>query len=136
MDVDPLFAGPSVRDYHLRSKAGRWNPDRRTWVKDRVTSPCIDTGDPDTDWAAELWPHGQRMNLGAFGGTPQASMSTSPIGTPADLNNDNWVDAKDLHLFADLWLKVDILLAEDINRDGVVSLPDFALLADNWFWGR
>jgi hypothetical protein len=135
MDVDPLFAGPEARDYHLRSEAGRWNPDRRTWVRDRVTSPCIDAGDPKADWTAELWPHGKRINLGAFGGTVQAGMSLSTIGTAADLDNDGRVDATDLHILADVWLRADTLLAQDINRDGTVGLPDFALLVNDWSWG-
>ena len=135
MDVDPLFGNPNTRDYHLRSNAGRWDPERRTWFLDRLTSPCIDAGDPNSDWTAELWPHGKRVNLGAFGGTPEASMSSSMMGTRADLNNDGVVDAKDLHVFTDQWLKVDALLSEDINRDGIVDLPDFALLVNDWFRG-
>jgi hypothetical protein len=136
MDIDPLFGGPNTRDYHLRSKAGRWDPNGRIWFRDRLTSPCIDAGDPNSNWAAELWPHGKRINLGAYGGMPEASMSLSTIGTAADLNNDDAVDAKDLHMFSDRWLKAHMLLAEDINRDGVVSLSDFALLADHWLWER
>jgi len=62
-------------DYHLRSQAGRWNPQRQTWVQDVLTSPCIDAGNADSDWAAEPEPNGQRINMGAYGGTPQASMS-------------------------------------------------------------
>lgn len=68
-------------DYHLRSQAGRWNPDTQTlpaaagWVQDVLTSPCIDAGNPDSDWAGELLPNGERINMGAYGGTPQASMS-------------------------------------------------------------
>ena len=132
MDIDPQFADPGKRDYHLRSEAGRWNPDGETWRRDRLTSPCVDAGDPNSDWTGELWSHGKRINLGAFGGTSQASMSPSMISTPADLNNDGIVDAKDLHAFTDQWLKVEMLISEDINRDGIVNLPDFALLASDW----
>ena len=136
MDAAPHFAGPDARDYHVRSEAGRWAPRAQSWVRDRVTSPCIDAGDPNANWTAELWPHGRRTNLGAFGGTPQASMSLSIAGSPADLNSDDAVDAEDLRMLGDLWLKDDVLLAEDINRDGVVNLPDFALFADDWRWER
>ena len=62
-------------DYHLRSRAGRWYPNRQTWVSDVVTSPCIDAGNLDSDWTAELLPNGERINMGVYGGTPQASMS-------------------------------------------------------------
>jgi len=67
-------------DYHLKSQAGRWNPNSRTWIQDAVTSPCIDAGNPDSDWTAELLPNGGRINMGAYGGTPQASMSFSGGG--------------------------------------------------------
>jgi parallel beta-helix repeat protein len=67
-------------DYHLRSQAGRWDPNRQTWVSDVVTSPCIDAGNPDSDCTAELFPNGERINMGAYGGTPQASMSLSGGG--------------------------------------------------------
>jgi len=68
-------------DYHLRSRAGRWHPNRQTqpaaagWVHDVLSSPCIDAGNPDSDWTEELLPNGERINMGAYGGTPQASMS-------------------------------------------------------------
>jgi len=80
IDADPLFADPNNDDFHLKSEAGRWDPNSQTWVKDDVTSPCIDTGDPNSDWRAELWPHGERINIGAYGGTPEASMSLSDAG--------------------------------------------------------
>ncbi|MGB2862217.1 MAG: right-handed parallel beta-helix repeat-containing protein, partial [Sedimentisphaerales bacterium] len=57
-------------DYHLRSQAGRWHADSRTWLLDVLTSPCIDTGNPDSDYSAELPPNGDRINMGAYGGTP------------------------------------------------------------------
>ncbi len=64
-------------DYHLRSQAGRWHAGSQTWLQDVLTSPCIDTGNPDSDFSAELPPNGDRINMGAHGGTPQASMSFS-----------------------------------------------------------
>lgn len=80
IDSDPLFADAGNDDYHLKSQAGRWNPDTNEWVTDGSTSPCIDAGDPNSDWTAELWPHGKRINMGAYGGTPEASMSPSDVG--------------------------------------------------------
>ena len=78
IDVDPLFADAVINDYHLKSQAGRWDPKSSSWVKDDVTSPCVDTGDPGSDWSGEIWPHGERINMGAYGGTREASMSTRP----------------------------------------------------------
>jgi parallel beta-helix repeat protein len=64
-------------DYHLRSQAGRWHADSQSWLLDMLTSPCIDTGNPDSDCSAELQPNGDCINMGAYGGTSQASMSFS-----------------------------------------------------------
>jgi len=80
IDADPLFADPNNGDYHLKSQSGRWDPNSGSWVKDDVTSPCIDAGDPNSDWASETWPHGERINMGAYGGTRQASMSLETEG--------------------------------------------------------
>lgn len=74
-DADPLFADSENRDYHLKSEAGRWDPQSKSWVVDEVTSPCIDAGDPDYPVNDEPEPHGNRLNMGAFGGTAEASKS-------------------------------------------------------------
>lgn len=75
IDVDPLFADSANRDYHLKSKTGRWDPKTGTWVTDSVTSPCIDAGDPTTAVGSEPAPNGGRIDMGAYGGTAQASKS-------------------------------------------------------------
>ncbi len=133
INADPLFANPSG-DYHLKSQAGRWNPDTETWVMDAGTSPCIDAGDPNSDWTAELWPHGKRINIGAYGGTPEASMSLSTAGNIANLDNDpcDIVDFNDLALFVGKWLEEEVLLAEDLDRNGVVNFVDYAIFAQQW----
>ena len=99
LDVDPQFAcrgswldadDPNITvppgtpgaswicgDYHLKSEVGRWDSAAQDWVSDEVTSPCIDLGDPGSDWMSETWPHGERINLGVYGGTWQASLSPS-----------------------------------------------------------
>ncbi len=75
IDVDPLFADPANGDYHLKSQTGRWDPAGESWVPDDATSPCIDAGDPATSVGAEPEPNGGRINMGAYGGTAQASKS-------------------------------------------------------------
>ncbi len=55
---NPLFADPANGDYHLL--AG---------------SPCIDAGDPTTSVGSEPLPNGGRINMGAYGGTAEASTS-------------------------------------------------------------
>ena len=149
LSTDPCFAAPGYRndngtpaepwddfwvdgDYHLRSQAGRWDPNNQIWVQDDLTSPCIDAGDRGSDWTAELWPHGRRINMGAYGGTPEASMSLSSVGNIADLNNDDLVSCEDLMLFGEKWPWERALMAEDLNRDGIVDSHDFAVFADEW----
>ncbi len=122
-------------DYHLKSQAGRWDLAAGRWVTDTVTSPCIDAGDPVSDWSVELWPHGMRVNNGVYGGTPEASMSTSDLGSLADLNNDGYIGLHDLGRLAEKWLFLEDLLAEDLNRDGAVDFNDFGIMAFSWRYG-
>ncbi|MCP4258998.1 MAG: hypothetical protein GY774_16055 [Planctomycetes bacterium] len=75
IDTDPLFADPDKGDYHLKSQAGRWDPNSESWVVDDVTSPCIDAGDPNSPVGDEPEPNGSRINMGAYGGTAEASKS-------------------------------------------------------------
>ena len=75
---NPLFVDSANGDYHLKSKTGRWDPDSKTWVKDTVHSPCIDVGDPTSEYKNEPAPNGGRINMGAYGNTNEASKSTIP----------------------------------------------------------
>jgi parallel beta-helix repeat protein len=75
IDTDPFFADPDNGDYHLQSQAGRWSPTSQSWVTDQVNSPCIDTGDPDTPPGSEPLNNGGVINMGAYGGTSEASKS-------------------------------------------------------------
>lgn len=89
IDSDPLFVAPGLwqalsgtserqwieGDYHPMSRAGRWDPEERLWLQDALHSPCIDGGDPSSPLGFETGPHGGRVNMGAYGGTAQASRS-------------------------------------------------------------
>ena len=92
LNTDPLFADPSISDFHLKSQVGRWDPNSKSWVIDDLTSPCVDAGDPNSDWTSEIWPNGERINMGAYGGTQEASMSTEPqtISLPKVAYIYNW----------------------------------------------
>jgi len=70
---EPLFANTEAGDYRLQSQSGRWSPAEQIWVLDGINCPCIDTGDPNLNGAAEYAPSGGRINRGAFGGRAQAS---------------------------------------------------------------
>jgi len=138
IDKDPCFAEPGYwdpngtpeninddfwvdGDYHLKSQAGRWEPSENpksefrnpksaegSWVKDEVTSPCIDAGDPASPVGLEPFPNGGIINMGAYGGTAEASKSY--FGEPV----------------------CETIVAGDINGDCRVDFKDFALLAYHW----
>jgi hypothetical protein len=42
-------------------------------------SPCIDMGNPNDDVDQEHFPHGYRINIGAYGGTAEAQVTTTPV---------------------------------------------------------
>jgi hypothetical protein len=139
--ADPLFAAPGHwdangtpdrladdfwvnGDYHLKSQAGRWDPNSRNWVVDDVTSPCIDAGDPNSPIGWEPFPNGGRINMGAYGGTVEASKSY--FGQPpcqtviaGDINGDCKVDWLDLAILMSHWLEDG---REDF-RQGGDSIP-------------
>ncbi|MGB2863539.1 MAG: hypothetical protein WBC05_09470 [Sedimentisphaerales bacterium] len=68
-------------DYHLKSEAGQWDPNSQSWIKDDITSPCIDAGDPNSPIGDEPESSGGRINMGAYGGTPVASISTQDVNS-------------------------------------------------------
>ena len=85
IEVDPNFADAENGDFYLKSTDGRWNGS--TWVHDDVTSPCIDTGDPVSDYSNEPEPNGGRINMGAYGNTGEASKSPPPPASITNLQN-------------------------------------------------
>lgn len=110
IDSDPLFADAENGEYHLMSQAGRWDPNAGSWVQDDMTSPCIDAGDPTTPIGPEPFPNGGVVNMGAYGGTAQASKSW--FGGPVcetivagDVNGDCVVDFRDLSIMMLHWLE-------------------------------
>jgi len=76
-------------DYHLKSQTGRYDPNSESWVRDEVTSPCINAGDPNTPVGDELEPNGGRINMGAYGGTDQASKSFSDEPMVVNVNDSD-----------------------------------------------
>jgi len=50
-------------------------PNSQSWFIDDIQSPCIDAGDPNSPIGYEPSPNGLRINMGAYGGTLEASMS-------------------------------------------------------------
>jgi hypothetical protein len=112
IDADPCFADPDNEDYHVKSLGGRWDPNSHTWVVDHTTTPCIDAGDPMSPVGLEPFPNGGRINMGAYGGTAEASKSY--FGKPL----------------------CETIVAGDVNGDCVVDFRDFFFIALHWLEER
>ncbi|MDH4238652.1 MAG: hypothetical protein OEW48_03730 [Phycisphaerae bacterium] len=119
-------------DYHLRSLAGRCDPDEQTWAFDFETSPCIDAGNPGCLVGDEPAPNGNRRNMGAYGGTAEASKSPANWRNIADMTNDWIVDSNDLKVFVDYWLQMGECIPSDLNYSQFVDFKDFALFGLQW----
>jgi probable HAF family extracellular repeat protein/predicted outer membrane repeat protein len=150
INADPCFAAPGHwdndlwidGDYHLKSLGWRWDAARAQWTFDRVTSRCIDAGnpgspladepltipdDPNNDWGCNL-----RIDIGAYGGTAEASIPPYDWAILADLNNDGAVDWLDFVCTGCDWLKTAPHQPCDLNRNGDVNPADLDLFADDW----
>jgi len=138
MDEMTLIEG----DYHLRSEGWRWNTEGKSWTYDFVTSRCVDAGNPGSPLRGELmsvprdpdnvWGINLRINMGAYGGTSQASMPPHGWTLLADLNNDGTANFVDFAYQAQDWLTMAPEQPGDLNRDGVVNKTDLAALAESW----
>lgn len=135
IDADPLFANSANGDYHLKSTAGRWDPNSESWVIDGNTSPCIDAGNPGCPLGDEpADANNVRINMGAYGGTAEAGKTPADWRSIADLTNDWVVDLSDLAVFVEFWLAGGECIPSDLSRNGSVGFVDFSILADEWGW--
>ena len=86
---------------------------RTEWVIDTVDSPCIDAGDPCDSISYEPNPNGGLINMGAYGGTAEASLSTGGTGPEPDPVCTEYPES-------------------DLNKDCKVNLLDFAIMSEQW----
>jgi predicted outer membrane repeat protein len=152
IDTDPCFvrlgywviddATLIEGDYHLKSEGWCWNTEGKSWTYDFVTSRCADAGKPGSPLRDELlsvprdpnnvWGVNLRINMGAYGGTSQASIPPHDWALLADLNNDGTVNFVDFAYQTQDWLTTAPEQPGDVNRDGVLNTMDLALLAEDW----
>lgn len=59
-------------DYHLQASPCRDDFVTSSWTSDVNNSYCIDAGNPGTPVGSEPYPNGDRVNMGAYGGTATA----------------------------------------------------------------
>ncbi len=113
IDADPLFVDP-----------GYW--DGNVWMNGdyhlQACSPGIDAGDPASDFSNEPEPNGYRVNMGAYGNTPEAAPNTGSL-LPVPDNLTSQVTSQ-----TTIQLTWDDVAGEDGYRieggpDGSVILP-------------
>ena len=129
-------------DYHLQSEGWRWDINSNRWTYDDVTSRCIDAGnpgsplgdeplsipdDPDNERGQNL-----RIDMGAYGGTAEASMPPYNWAILGDLTNDGIVDFSDFMYQAKYWQMRAEEQPGDLDRNGVVGMGDLWLLVEGW----
>jgi hypothetical protein len=105
INAEPYFVDANNGDYHLKSGGWRWDAQRKTWTWDAVTSRCIDAGDPDAPLRDEplfvpvdptgYWGANLRINMGAYGGTAEASIPPHGWAIRTDYNNDGVINFTD-----------------------------------------
>jgi len=122
INADPLFVDPSQHNYRLKSASGHWDSQTSEWVLDDgdnydagddENSPCIDAGDPELSVGMEMQCNGNRVNIGADGGTEQASRSPEKKCCmqciEGDFNCDCIINMEDLMRLAESWLQCNLL---------------------------
>jgi hypothetical protein len=142
IDCDPCFVDANNGDYHLKSEGWRWDSNRKVWTWDDVTSPCIDAGNPGSPFGDELltipvdpenqWGINKRINMGAYGGTEEASMPPYDWALLADLNNDGIVNFGDFAHFSNYWLTYGSELPSDLDRNSSTNSYDLHLFIEDW----
>ncbi len=106
IDADPMFFLPSGDEPDLHLCA---------------FSPCIDAGDPFSDYSNEPEPNGGRVNMGAYGNTWEATTSEL-VDTDGDNLRDDW----EIENFGDLTRDG----SSDADRDGLSDREEYRHLSD------
>ncbi|MDP2895738.1 MAG: right-handed parallel beta-helix repeat-containing protein [bacterium] len=86
-----------------------------------ASSPCIDAGDPFSDYSNEPEPNGGRVNMGAYGNTWEATTSEL-VDTDADYMRDDW----EIEHFGNL----DQDGFGDADDEGLSDLEEYRYLTD------
>jgi hypothetical protein len=70
--------------------------------------------------------------MGAYGGTPEASMPPYDWALLADLTNDGIVNFADFTHQADDWRGTESEQPGDLDRNALIDFADLLLLAEDW----
>jgi len=122
--TNPLLADSVAGDFHLQSTKGRY-VDGVGWVADSEDSWAIDTGNPETFYEYEPQTNGDRINIGAYGGTIYASMGhTDTVVRTRILNEPTHIDESQSR-FPLIWtaqdVPTDVVFSVQYSGDGGVT---------------
>jgi len=128
LDADLDYSGTvDLHDLRIMLNAYLTDQPLGMWVQDNVSSPCLDGGDPESGWLAEPWPNGKRINMGAFGGTIQASKN----GFETDFDVSGYIDFVDFSYLAANW-DIQQNCIEDLDGSGYVDVADLVKFCTLW----
>lgn len=134
-----LLAGDGQYDRWSTADAVRLEPVMLTSGEDddfhlQSDSEAIDAGDPTSDASAEPIPNGSRINQGAYGGTAEATMSSSPervhLDSPNGKDRYNIGQILPIRWASEADGPVDIAIYEAAGFQAGVSTP-LLLIADD-----
>lgn len=122
INKDPQFVSPILDplDFHLLN-----------------TSPCINAGDPFADYSLELAPNGGRINIGAYGGSVEATCSDILRPVPSDADADLNVNMVDFAILANNWGLQGVNIKNkgaDADNNNIVDGRDLSILQKFWLW--
>lgn len=115
----------------LKEQWIEWNIDLQDFAGagvDLSSVASVGIGFGERDWAGQAQDH--------YGVVYFDDIRLYPVrcveGHNGDVNGDCMVDYRDVERVANKWLEgADSTV--DLNRDGIVSIPDFCVLGDHWF---
>ncbi len=122
---DPGLVNPAGGQFHLKSTAGSYHGG--AWTLDASDSQCIDAGDPVDTYENEPEENGNRINIGAYGGTEYASIS--PLDTDGDgilnsLDNCPYIHNPEQADFDQDDIGDACEIIGDVTGDGEIDLRD------------
>ena len=92
IDSDPCFVNADTNvsplNFRLKSVMGTYDDTTGMWIPYAQHSPCIDAGNPASDYLKEPLPNGGHINMGWDGNNPYASKSSMNAWLLAVTYND------------------------------------------------
>ena len=122
INKDPLFVNSTRPPYDLHLLS---------------TSPCVNAGDPFADYSLEPAPNGDRINIGGYGGTEEATSSDKLRPVPSDADADLEVNMADFAILANNWGLQGASIKNkgaDADNNNIVDGRDLSILQKFWLW--